>query len=273
MIGTRPPSWPYYLNPETTQAYGVAAAYLGANGGNTLYDLGPTKSLHGTLTNGPTWTTGKFGEPAMSFDGSDDYVAIGTQSALDLQGDYSLCAWAKYTSAPNNYARWIFGKDSDTLGRSYDFGIYDTAGTGGTVTLAHQINGTNVPASGVSVLAANTPYHFACTFYGTTLSYYINGQFISSHTATSPAVTSATLWVGRRQYAGFTNEWAGLISAPSIHNRALSSAQISELYRNPFLLYWQPSPVRTFWMGAAPAAPGGLSIPIAAYHYNHSLRA
>src|SRR3990167_7744794 len=37
---------------------------------------------NGTLTNGPTWTTGKLNN-ALSFDGSNDYVSMGSPSSLD----------------------------------------------------------------------------------------------------------------------------------------------------------------------------------------------
>src|SRR3989338_11448150 len=49
----------------------------------------------GTLTNSPTWTTGKIGG-ALSLDGMDDYTDIGT---MDVSGSgITIAAWVKADS-------------------------------------------------------------------------------------------------------------------------------------------------------------------------------
>ena len=47
---------------------------------------------NGTLTNGPTWTTGKINN-ALSFDGTDDYVNAGNPPSLNLTSSFTLSAW------------------------------------------------------------------------------------------------------------------------------------------------------------------------------------
>ncbi|MCK5459678.1 LamG domain-containing protein, partial [Candidatus Parcubacteria bacterium] len=56
---------------------------------------GTLGSTSGSDANDPTWTTGKFGS-ALDFDGVDDYVDAGSDSSLDLSGNMSLFAWAKF---------------------------------------------------------------------------------------------------------------------------------------------------------------------------------
>ena len=63
--------------------------------GVTLRDLGST---NGTLVNGPTWAVGKVGNGALSFDGVNDYVNVGTISAVNGAGSVAL--WMKKTN-PN----------------------------------------------------------------------------------------------------------------------------------------------------------------------------
>ncbi len=53
----------------------------------------------GTLQNGPTWVAGQSGQ-AVSFDGTDDYVSLGTGSLLNVasSGAFILSAWVRRPS-------------------------------------------------------------------------------------------------------------------------------------------------------------------------------
>src|SRR3990167_10785875 len=53
----------------------------------------------GTLTNGPTWTTGKVGSGALSFDGVNDGVNLGTPNSLNITGAVTVSAWINYRTA------------------------------------------------------------------------------------------------------------------------------------------------------------------------------
>ena len=55
------------------------------------------RSNHGTLINGPTWTTGQIGG-ALQFDGVDDYVEIPNSSSLQVTNAITVAVWAKTSS-------------------------------------------------------------------------------------------------------------------------------------------------------------------------------
>src|SRR3989344_1789245 len=55
----------------------------------------------GTLTNGPVKTTGQVGQ-ALSFDGSNDFVALQTAASLNITSDISTSAWIKTSSSSRN---------------------------------------------------------------------------------------------------------------------------------------------------------------------------
>src|SRR4029077_7404859 len=55
--------------------------------------------LVGTLTNGPTFTTGKNGN-ALTLDGVNDYVNLGNPTALQITGSLTLSGWINASAFP-----------------------------------------------------------------------------------------------------------------------------------------------------------------------------
>jgi hypothetical protein len=49
-------------------------------------------AYNGSLTGGPTWTTGKTNS-ALSFDSTDDYVQVGVQAGLEMTDTLTITAW------------------------------------------------------------------------------------------------------------------------------------------------------------------------------------
>ena len=72
----------------------VAAFDFNQGSGTRLTDLSGNNN-HGTLSNGPVWTAaGKYGG-ALTFDGTNDLVAINDAPSLDLTSGMTLEAWVK----------------------------------------------------------------------------------------------------------------------------------------------------------------------------------
>src|SRR3989338_5976472 len=70
---------------------------------------------NGTLVNGPTFTTGKIGQ-ALSFDGQNDRVSIGSPAPLDNLNAKTISFWMNFTNAPQGEAILIDKQDSGTSG-------------------------------------------------------------------------------------------------------------------------------------------------------------
>jgi hypothetical protein len=82
----------------------------------------------GTLVNGPVWTTGKMGG-ALSFDGSDDYVDVGTVPNYSPAMSYgTFSAWIKTDSTTQSYL--IGQRNVDSSDTAYFFGINRDPTTG-----------------------------------------------------------------------------------------------------------------------------------------------
>ena len=80
---------------------------LDDNTGTTAADSSGNSNT-GTLTNGPSWDTGKFSS-GVSFDGSDDYVTAADSDSLDLSSDLSVSLWFSPTESFNANAGYVQG--------------------------------------------------------------------------------------------------------------------------------------------------------------------
>lgn len=172
----------------------------------------------GTLTNGPTWTDGRFGK-AVSFDGTDDYVNIASMSGLSSSA-ITVSAWVKI-SAHKNWNNvvgheWVASNGSwllfsDSSGNAY-FGIYDTS--------------QHTAAS--SSFSAGVWHHLIGTYDGSVIRIYVDGVAGSS-TALSGVTLDTVGQVGLSSSSG--SVFSGQIDDVRIYNRALSSDEITNLYQ------------------------------------------
>jgi fibronectin type 3 domain-containing protein len=103
----------------------LAAFAFDEGSGSTTADASGN-GWNGTLTNGPTWVTGKNGQ-AISFDGTNDKVAL--PNTLDIPTlPFTLEAWVK----PTNYSQYrvIFSKRNSysASGMRVDVGLHTSTG-------------------------------------------------------------------------------------------------------------------------------------------------
>lgn len=213
----------------------------GLAGGKFLYDI--VGRNHGTLINGPTWSSGRpggFGSLNLA-SASNQHVNCGTSAELDITGSMTLGLWAKAVD-------WTLGdqqliaKDKDTGGRAYTF---DISGT----TLRFYINGggTSIATYDISTALTDGRWHWLVGRFdaGIHLALFIDGVMVSFDPGveSSIPVATANLLLGRREYAGFENPFNGSIDGAFIYNRALSDREIFNLYQesragNPHRYYW-----------------------------------
>lgn len=243
---------PRILIPDRKRCrdYGVVWLSGGMRGGDKLHDISPRKQ-HGTLTNGPTWTKGKFGEPGIAVGGGTKRIDIPT-SALPLNTG-TLCLWLSpgFASSSTSYYSVL---DSATARHAYYYG----GGDAGRPWVFYN-DGR---------FTTYTPRTFAATDWlclawawnktGNVQDLYQDGSLLSSISATGTWGSSA---IGANVYLGCdvstSANWPGSFADVSIHNRALTAKQISNLYRNPFYLYRNPpSQFSVGWAAPATTVPG-----------------
>jgi glucose/arabinose dehydrogenase len=206
---------------------GLAAAYaFDETTGSTAADAS-AHGLTGTLTNGPTWVAGHFGN-ALSFDGADDFVNLGNPTGLQLTGSMTISGWINSASFPADDAAIVSKRQAGEAGYQLDTTIDH-----GPRTIGFKLtNSSGGPMFryGVTALQPNTWYHVAGVYNATasTLNVYLNGQLDNGPldgtiTATQRDATGSVN-IGRRASGGYN--FIGRIDNIRIYNRALTQAEI-----------------------------------------------
>ena len=123
-------------NPGLSGHTAITMETSGASGSVGCWNLDETSGLtaadssgagnNGTLVNGPTWNPagGKIGG-ALVFDGTDDYVNLGTNSSLNFESSapFTIAAWVKTTA---NYGMIVSFRSSTDGGPVIDLAVgYD----------------------------------------------------------------------------------------------------------------------------------------------------
>jgi len=185
----------------------------------------------GTLVNGATWTTGKYGNGIL-LNGINQYVEVLDSNSLDLTQSFTLSLWAQAAAAhtdfralvnknalPNSSPYQLFGGITGFCG---DGGIMGMTETNGSVGPRYNAcyGSASTPVSGVpTALQVGVRTHLAVTYDGSNLKLYINGHLV----ATTPASgyiepSTASLFLGGSEFGEYFD---GMIDEVRVYNYAL----------------------------------------------------
>ena len=202
--------------------------------------------LNGTVS-GATLTADRLGNAnsAYEFNGTSDYISIADDSAIDFERtqDFSVAVWVK----PDEIQPYIAYRNNDIvekwMGNSegYPYVIrYEnqTSSTPGKVWVARfdgYIEGYENNSVIFSTATINDGQFHQIVFVknGTTLQLYIDGVLDGETIDTTQGDTTnnSPVFLGRRGTdTDFANYLKGVIDDLVIYNRALSQAEINELY-------------------------------------------
>ena len=185
--------------------------------GSTAWNDLSGNNYNGTLTNGPTFSSGNGG--SIVFDGVDDYASL--SGTITLGSTFTILAWIKpSTLAGGDYI--VYGLDAN--GADNWFGI-----NGNAVNLfATQIpDVNNFTVSGGSISSTSIWYFIGCTIDTSTAKVYLNAVEQNSTTKafTIGAWNSATNSIGRRGSIA-QRYFPGSIASVQAYNRVLSTTEM-----------------------------------------------
>jgi len=177
-------------------------------------------------------TVGKIGQ-AWAFDGSADspmFVAHDSSLALTTAGTVSI--WAKSSGLQETLAGLV-SKNSGTGAANGSYFMYWYNNTNVNFIVSNGASFYNA-AYDFSPIANTGWNHFVGTWDGINVRLYINGKELAS----TPAAVSAQSLDIRLKIGGATfddgdttSEFSGSLDDARIYNRALSAAEIAELYK------------------------------------------
>jgi hypothetical protein len=191
--------------------------------GDTVYDS--IGGSNGTIS-GATWTNeGKFGK-ALSFDGTNNYVAINFSSMKQI---ISFSWWANISSWTN--ARFISSLDYSPS--PYGFSNRVTNSTTFSISGGSSASGRNANIT-IPALSLNTWYHFV-TYYdiaNNSFHLYIDGKYIGNTGTLSWSIDgySDKMVIGRWATDYGNYYYTGLIDEAKIYNFALTPEEILQDY-------------------------------------------
>lgn len=184
----------------------------------------------GTLTNGPIWTSGascKAGS-CVSFDGTNDYVDVGTALLLSGTTDATWEAWVYPTAVPNAYHAGVLTKWDNAVAMYWWFGINNARNIS-----FWRDSGNNFTSTGTIPL--NQWTHISIVKDGSSIIAYLNGvesgRNDSYNWGTVTETTSVRGVVGAKNN-GAADPWQGRIDGIRIYNRALTADEILAHYND-----------------------------------------
>ena len=251
--------------------YASSVYYSGGKGGDGIVivrypfptptpDPGGTcgAACNGTLTNftnltaqdalaGSGWTAAnkKWGAGALMFDGTNDFVEVGTGPSVKGLSQYTLETWFKVNSMPAVGAAQTIYKEhrnSDTSVRTKILieNVHSTYGNEAnsltfrfrdTDALATPLNVTTGPNS----IAAGQWYHVVAVYdaINDIQKVYLNGALVKTGTNVIAAVSNTPPFSANRIGVDATTEYFnGTIDSTRVYNRALTAAEILSNYNS-----------------------------------------
>jgi len=253
------------LNPYHPLACGLVGCWLfNEGGGNIVYDFSGHGN-HGTLGGGtagycPSWVVGKFGS-ALDFDGSNDYVDCGDLNNEPIS-DITISLWFKRADVTRDEK--IIDKMNSVLTDGWVLQLTNQSLYWYIDSASSNIYKTNLGWS-------NDEWHHVVITKVYSDSYsklYIDGIEVSvSHyldRANNTLDSSQSLSIGARPSGSDASYFDGTIALVCIWNRVLSAKEISQLYTDPFCMFYHPVLQAELLYAAAP--PAGI-VPQAMHHY------
>ena len=220
---------------DTTATCGPAGEWKFDEGTSTTANDTSGNGNYGTLTNGPIWTSGKYGS-GIKFDGSNDYVSVSDSDSFSFVGNsFTVEVWVKPSVNPDDYDV-VVGKWNNQASATKEWLF--RPGTSNTWEF-RLIDSSNVSIGRVTTdtIPVSQWTHVTGVYDGSTtsagVSIYVNGvRKDTTNIGTSYAGmsnTTAKLFIGALEdtVSGNSNYYNGVIDDVKIYDYARSASEIA----------------------------------------------
>ncbi len=227
------------VDPNTGGPTKTAWLKLDEGSGSTASDSSGN-GHSGTLTNGPSWITGKFSN-ALSFDAVNDYVVV---TDFSLTNSFSVCFWFKPTANSLNSpdANYHYMFSWGTVETANDVNIWLVGSSESVSGLALRVSTMdNNDSDAVVLLRDPTDIHFydgnwhhICVTIDKTHGRYVYfdgaSKFHDTANGGDSIDPSTNIYIGGRCDLNSARFYNGGIDDVRIYNLELSSTDVSNVY-------------------------------------------
>ncbi|PZQ49100.1 MAG: hypothetical protein DI551_00155 [Micavibrio aeruginosavorus] len=167
---------------------------------------------------------------ALSFNGSSGFVLVTYNASLYLPL-YTVSFWAKGYTAPTTGS-----VTSKMFDRNENFSVNWSHQWGYPITCEQNDGSGRVTSPVMPInMVANQWYFIVCSYDGTTLRMYIDGNQVSSVAAGTPVSAASNMGIGAGSNG--SSPFNGAMDDVRMYNRALSASEIQQVYENTSQLY------------------------------------
>ena len=204
---------------------------LDETSGTTAYDSALTN--HGTLNGNPVWTSGQI-DGALQLDGTGDYINVPHNAVLNMPSAITITAWIQLNSLTR--AHIVTKQPSGTAGSNYPGNYeFDVDQSTGCLQFLHQTSTgkTYSTYASTGTVTIGNWYHVTVTLAaGGNVCFYINGSpaGFSAQSGAFGILTPQPVRIGIRKDS--TSGFNGIIDDVRIYNRALSDAEVLQIYQD-----------------------------------------
>jgi Tol biopolymer transport system component len=232
-----------HLEDEPTTSLGEEEVKSDGSSGNVDGPVGHWKFDEGSGTtaadsagpysgaiNSATWTDGKCGN-ALSFDGADDYIGLG--SGLSNLQEFTFSAWINIDDSASGIrtilGSWHGYQDGD---RKFSFGLTDDNRMQVRLSSCGSWTCEQFLESDGAITQTNTWHHMTAVYDTTDVEFYIDGVLDSVYNTNQHSLLNHGLDVeiGRSPWDVGMHYFDGSIDEVLVYNRALSAAEVTSLY-------------------------------------------
>lgn len=217
------------LRPLTTQGGLVGYWSLDEDSGQFVYDLSgqgnnaTTRNFDGDEQG----AQGILSTSSYRLDGSNDYLRLDDDPSLDINGEITVSAWAKFSDVSTTQSIISKGQNVDSGNINYRLGIGHEATS--TLDFGYYDGGWARAGSGGSALQNGKWYHLVGVYDGNSYITYVNGKQDDSLQSSSAPVEDNN-WLAIGQSSEASQYVDGKIDEVRIYNRSLTPAEIQSLY-------------------------------------------
>lgn len=178
---------------------------------------------------------------SYSFDGGDDYIALGTDSSLTMgSGDYSIACWFQTSTVANQV--FIACDDNSSSNGYYFLFLRDEGDVRFTLSSDGGTSNRSINTTQTNTLDDSNWYHIVCTWNNSNddITIYVDGSEDSGAMDTTGAggnsIDIGTAGnIGRRPISNDLYN-AGNLDDVRLYNKELTATEVSNLYNNGSIL-------------------------------------